>query len=138
MRIFWIVVLISAMLTTMAGLLSPASQLASAEEAVNQSRVALILDGALNRGLPANPNLQYMSHNLCGIGLGGYCPGRYRSCLRAGRPKAECEAWVERCDACNQAMADCRQKVGHQAGYTCDKCRQALDKCRANLSAPVK
>ncbi len=137
MRNFWIVVLLSAMLTA-AGLLSPASQSASAQEAVNRTRVALILDGALNRDLPANPPLEYVSHNRCGVSLGGWCPGRVRSCIRAGRPAAECEAWGERCSACNQAMVDCREKVGHQAGYTCTKCRQALDKCRAGLSVSGK
>jgi DNA-binding helix-hairpin-helix protein with protein kinase domain len=137
MRNFWLVLLISATLAT-AGLLSSASRSTSAEDAVDRSQVALILDGVPDRSPPAKPPLYYVKHDLCGIGLGGYCPGRYRSCIRAGRPKAECEAWVARCDACNQAMLECRQKVGHQPGYSCVKCRKKLDKCRASLSAPVK
>src|ERR1700730_3626331 len=137
MRNFWIVVLVSAMLTT-AGLLSPPSRLATAQEAVDQSRVALIFDGALNRDLPANPLLQHVSHDRCGIGLGGWCPRLVRACLRAGRPDAACEAYGDRCEACNQAMVACRQKVGHRPGYTCDKCRAALTKCRDNLSPPLK
>ena len=145
MKNLWIVVLMSAMLTG-AGQLSVASRSAGAQEIAQEitqatsdrSQVALIVGGALDRALPANPMLQYVNHELCGITLGGYCPGRYRSCIRAGRPKAHCEAWVARCDACNHAMLDCRQNVGHQPGYACTECRQALDKCRANLSAPVK
>jgi hypothetical protein len=137
MRNFWIVAFISVTLTT-AGVPSPTIQLASAQEAAEQSQAASLIDRALNGGLVGNPTVQYASQELCGIGLGGYCPRGYRGCIRAGRPKAECEARLARCDACNQAMVDCRQKVGHQAGYTCAECRQALDKCRASLSAPVK
>lgn len=133
MRNFWLVIVISATLAT-AGALSSAS----AQDAVERSRVVLIPDGASDRAQPADPSRRYVTHNLCGIGLGGYCPGRYRSCIRAGRPRAECETWVARCDACNQAMLECRQKVGHQPGSTCPPCRKALDKCRASLSAPVK
>jgi hypothetical protein len=137
MRNAWIVVLMAAVLTT-AGLLAPASRLASAQETTDRSHMALVLDRALDRGLPANPAPQYVSHELCGIGLGGYCPGRYRSCIRSGRPRAECQARLERCEACNQAMVACRQKVGHAPGYTCVRCRAALDKCRAGLAVPEK
>jgi hypothetical protein len=35
-------------------------------------------------------------------------------------------------------MLACREKVGHQAGYTCTKCRKALDTYRARLSVPEK
>jgi len=136
MKNFCILLLLSAVLAI--GSLTSPSRLAGAQEAVDQSRVALLLDGAPDRGVPAKPARQYAKHDLCGVGLGGYCPGRYRSCIRAGRPKAECEAWVARCDACNQAMLECRQKVGQQPGYTCAACRKDLDKCRAGLSAPVK
>jgi hypothetical protein len=136
MRIFWVLLLLSSMLATNS--LMSQNQPANAQDAVDRSQVALILDGVTDRSPPAKPPLYYVKHDLCGIGLGGYCPGRYRSCIRAGRPKAECEAWVERCDACNQAMLECRQKVGHQPGYSCVKCRKALDKCRASLSAPMK
>jgi hypothetical protein len=114
-----------------AGLTLATSRLATAEEIVTL-RTTLVFDGALDRDLSSdNPAVQYVSHNLCGIGLGGYCPRGYRGCIRAGRPKAECEDRLEQCEACNQAMVQCRQKVGHQSGYTCAKCRKALDQCRA-------
>ena len=114
-----------------AGLMLATSRLATAEGIVTL-RTALTFDGALDRDLSRdNPAVQYVSHNLCGIGLGGYCPRGYRGCIRAGRPKAECEDRLEQCEACNQAMVQCRQKVGHQPGYSCAKCRKALDQCRA-------
>jgi hypothetical protein len=137
MRRSWIVVLTLTPLWT-AGLLWPTHPLASAQEAVKHSQVAAVRDGASNRDLPTDPTLHYVSHELCGIGLGGYCPGRYRACVRAGRPQAECQARLARCEECNHAMLNCRQKVGHQAGYTCAQCRKALDQCRAQLSAPSK
>ena len=119
-------------------LLSPAGQLASAEERFSQSRMALIFDGALNRDLPTSPIIQRVATNLCGIGLGGYCPGGYRACLRSGTPKAECDLILARCDECNQAMVDCREKVGVEPGYTCAKCRKALYRCRARMSVVTK
>jgi hypothetical protein len=45
-------------------------------------------------------------------------------CRRRCSPASQCES-------CNQAMVQCRQKVGHQPGYSCAKCRKALDQCRA-------
>jgi hypothetical protein len=135
MRSFWIILAILAATTT---LLLPASRPAHAEEAVNPAQIALLLDGHLKNALSANSTIERVTHNLCGIGLGGYCPGRYRSCIRAGRPQAECDAWVARCDACNEAMLHCRQRVGHLPGFTCTKCRRALDRCRAELSITPK
>jgi hypothetical protein len=119
-------------------LLSPTGQLASAEERFNQSRMALIFDSTLNRDLPTGPIIQRVASNLCGIGLGGYCPGGYRACLRSGTPKAECDLILARCDECNQAMVDCREKVGVEPGYTCAKCRKALYRCRARMSVVPK
>ena len=119
-------------------LLSPAGQLASAEERFSQSRMALILDSTLNRDLPTSRIIQRVATNLCGIGLGGYCPGGYRACLRSGTPKAECDLILARCDECNQAMVDCREKVGVEPGYTCAKCRKALYRCRADMSVVPK
>jgi hypothetical protein len=119
-------------------LLSPIGQLASAEERFNQSRMALIFDSTLNSGLPTGPIVQRVASNLCGIGLGGYCPGGYRACLRSGTPKAECDLILARCDECNQAMVDCREKVGVEPGYTCAKCRKALYRCRARMSVVPK
>jgi len=116
-------------------LLSSAVQLASAEERLNQSRMALTFDSTLNRNLPI---IQRVATNLCGIGLGGYCPGGYRACLRSGTPKAECDLILARCDECNQAMVDCREKVGVEPGYTCAKCRKALYRCRARMSVVPK
>jgi hypothetical protein len=120
-----LVVFLSMLLV--AGLILATSRLATAEALWT----TLIFDGALDRDLSRDPAVQYVSHNLCGIGLGGYCPRGYRGCIRAGRPKAECEDRLEQCEACNQAMVQCRQKVGHQPGYSCAKCRKALDQCRA-------
>jgi hypothetical protein len=95
-------------------------------------RTALTFDRVLNGNFSgANPAVQHVSDNLCGVGLGGYCPRGYRGCIRAGRPKTECEARLAQCDSCNRAMVQCRQKVGHLPGYTCVKCRKALDRCRA-------
>ncbi|HKA81346.1 MAG TPA: hypothetical protein VKD43_15000 [Xanthobacteraceae bacterium] len=136
MRHSWILLLLSALLAV--GSLTSPSRPAGAQDTGDPSRVSLLVDGASDRSAPINQQRYYVKHDLCGIGLGGYCPGRYRSCIRAGRPKAECEARVARCDACNQAMLECRQKVGHQPGYNCPQCRKDLDKCRASLSAPVK
>ena len=130
-----IIGLVSAMLVV---LVSPAGQLAAAEETVNQSRMALIFDSVKNRDLTASPTIQYVATNLCGIGLGGFCPGGYRACLRSGTPQGECDAILARCNACNDAMADCREKVGHEPGYTCAKCRKALFRCRARMSVPAK
>lgn len=108
------------------------SRLANAGEGITTLRTALTFDGALNRDLSRdNPAAWYVSHNLCGVDLGGYCPRGYRGCIRAGRPKSECEARLAQCESCNQAMVQCRQKVGHQPGYSCAKCRKALDQCRA-------
>jgi hypothetical protein len=108
------------------------SRLANAGEGITTLRTALTFDGALNRDLSRdNPAAWYVSHNLCGVDLGGYCPRGYRGCIRAGRPKPECEARLAQCESCNQAMVQCRQKVGHQPGYSCAKCRKALDQCRA-------
>ena len=135
MRNFWTVLVLSAALMA-AGALSPTIRQAGAQEEVKQAQVASLI--VLNGGQVGNPAVQYVSHELCGIGLGGYCPRGYRGCIRSGQPKAECEARLARCDDCNQEMVDCRQKVGHQAGYTCAKCRKALDKCRADLSVPMK
>ena len=59
-------------------LLSPAGQLASAEERVSQSRMTVVFDSTLNHDLPTNPIIQHVATNLCGIGLGGYCHGGYR------------------------------------------------------------
>jgi|SRR6516225_4598069 len=87
---------------------------------------------------PASPIIQRVATNLCGIGLGGYCPGGYRACLRSGTPKAECDLILARCDECNQAMVDCREKVGVEPGYTCAKCRKALYRCRARMSVVPK
>ena len=125
MRTIWIV-LLSALLTTV-GLLLPASRLANAQATADQGQVALLLDGSLNRAVPASPALQLVSHERCGVQLGGWCPGRVRSCLRSGEPAAKCELWGNRCEACNETMLACREKVGHQAGYTCTKCRKAMD-----------
>ena len=119
-------------------LLSPASQSASAEERFSQSRMALIFDSTLNRDPPTSRIIQRVATNLCGIGLGGYCPGGYRACLRSGTPKAECDLILARCDECNQAMVDCREKVGVEHGYTCAKCRKALYRCRAHMSVVPK
>jgi hypothetical protein len=119
-------------------LLPPAGQLASAEERFNQSPIALIFDSTLNRDLPAGPIIQRVASNLCGISLGGYCPEGYRACLRSGTPKAECDLILARCDECNQAMVDCREKVGVEPGYTCAKCRKALNRCRARMSVLPK
>jgi hypothetical protein len=103
-----LVVFLSMLLV--AGLILATSRLATAEGIVNL-RTTLIFDGALDRDLSRdNPAVQYVSHNLCGISLGGYCPRGYRGCIRAGRPKAECEDRLEQCEACNQAMVQCRQK----------------------------
>jgi len=124
-----LVVFLSMLLV--AGLTLATSRLATAEGIVTL-RTTLIFDGALDRDRSRdNPAVQYVSHDLCGISLGGYCPRGYRGCIRAGRPKAECEDRLEQCEACNQAMVQCRQKVGHQPGYSCAKCRKALDQCRA-------
>ena len=135
MRRMWFTVLMMGMLTA-AGLISSASERANAQQAASPVQLALMLDGTLNRSLP--PLAEQATHNLCGIGLGGFCPGRVRSCIRSGRPKAECEAWGDACSACNHAMVECRQKVGHVAGATCGPCRAALSKCRAALSVPAK
>jgi len=137
MRNCCILVLLSAALATVL-LPSSRTQLASAQEIVKQSQLVAALDGTMNESPRLKPAPQFATHELCGIGLGGYCPGGYRACLRAGRPKAECEARNARCEACNQEMLECRQKVGHQPGYTCPQCRKALDRCRAGLSAPTK
>ncbi len=135
MRKIWIVVMMSVMLTA-AGLVSPANERAGAQEGA--TRLALMLDGTLERSLPANPLIQQVTHESCGVTLGGYCPGRYRSCIRAGRPQAECQARYDRCESCQHRMLECRQKVGHVAGYTCPKCLAALSKCRAGLALPAK
>jgi hypothetical protein len=111
--------------------LSAAGQLASAEETINEPRMALIFDK--NPDLTAS-TIQYVASNLCGISLGGYCPGGYRACLRSGTPQAECNAILVRCNACNDHMLHCREKVGHEPGYTCAKCRKALFRCRAHMS----
>ena len=121
-----------------ADLLSPAQRFATAQEMVKHSNIALAMESTLDRGFARNSSVEFATHDLCGIGLGGYCPGRYRSCIRAGTPQAQCQVRLERCNACNHAMHDCRQQVGHQPGYTCAQCRQALDKCRAGISAPIK
>ena len=136
MRTFRIVILLAPLLAS-AALVLPTSREGSAQEA-EEAQLALVVDGSLRADRGDDPLLQLASHNLCGVTLGGYCPGRYRSCLRAGRPRAECDAFVARCNACNEAMLHCRQKVGHVPGFTCSKCRRALDRCRARLSAPVR
>lgn len=130
MRCFWIIVAIVAATTA---LILPASRPAHAEDSASQ--IALLVGGRLLDAPSAGSNVERVANNLCGIGLGGgYCPGGYRSCIRSGQPQAECDAWIKRCDACNEAMLHCRQRVGHVPGYTCTKCRRALDRCRAALS----
>lgn len=133
MRTYWITAVMSVLLTA-ACLVWSASEPTGAQEA--SSQLALTLDGTLDRSLPDNRNVQRVMHELCGVTLGGYCPGRYRACVRSGRPKAECEVWADRCAACNTAMAECRQKVGHEAGFSCPDCKAALDKCRASNVMP--
>jgi hypothetical protein len=78
------------------------------------------------------PIAQPENHELCGIGLGGRCPRRYRSCRRA-QPEAVCEERNVRCENCTQAMFECRQQVGHVAGVTCEQCREEFDRCEAAL-----
>ncbi len=129
MRKFCFVVL--SALVTVVGVLSLAGQAARGEEQLKATQVATLIDRLLDRDVPAMQSFQHVTHDLCGVTLGGYCPGRYRSCLRAGRPPAVCQARLEQCETCNHNMLDCRRQVGHQPGYTCVKCRKALDKCRA-------
>jgi hypothetical protein len=112
--------------------LSASGQPASAGETIDEPRMALIFSN--NPELTANPAIQHVAGNLCGITLGGYCPGGYRACLRSGTPQAECNRILARCNACNDAMLHCREKVGHVPGYTCVKCRKALFRCRAHMS----
>jgi hypothetical protein len=111
MRGLWIVASMAALLTT-AALVSTGSQSASAQ---------------------VTPIAQPESHELCGIGLGGRCPRRYRSCRRT-QPQAVCDERNVRCEACSQAMFECRQQVGHVAGVTCEQCREAFARCEAALS----
>jgi hypothetical protein len=120
-----------------AGLMLATGPLANAQEGI--TKVAAVTFGAPpNHDLPGDDAAQYVSHNLCGVDLGGYCPRGYRGCIRAGRPRAECEARLAHCESCNQAMVRCRNKVGHQPGLTCAKCRKALDHCRAGPIATGK
>jgi hypothetical protein len=132
MRRYWIVVLMAALLTA-AGFVSSAATPASAQEAT--IKLALVPGGTLDGALA--PLAEEATHNLCGIGLGGRCPRGYRACLRT-QPRHVCDEWLGRCERCTHEMAECRQKVGHVAGFTCVKCRAAFDKCEAALSVPSK
>jgi hypothetical protein len=93
---------------------------------------ALVSTGNQSARAQVTPIAQPESHELCGIGLGGRCPRRYRSCRRT-QPKEVCDERNARCEACAQAMFDCRQQVGHVDGVTCEQCREAFDRCEAAL-----
>ena len=134
MRTRWITALISVVLTAVCLVLAAGEQPGAREILGRIASLSAV--GPDSSGLRDGGLIQRASHETCDVTLKGYCSGRYRSCVRDGKPKAACEAWADRCAVCSAAMSKCRRKVGHEAGATCTNCKAALTKCREENVRP--